>query len=181
MEQLSEKDCFVLSVRPLKGQTICSPNVRLGKGKHGPVDAEPTETKAQVKDVTCQPLSSNYSAPKTLPDCKQYISSNNRPSWNIRKINGHLLPSINLSLKMLWVFLVLHFFLSLCCRGNWILPSGTAAGSDCALQSGGSYLSLGTRCCSSPGGNKLQSTVDTEKREKTCACMHKCKLKQYYY
>lgn len=51
MEQLSEKDCFVLSVRPLKGQTICSPNVRLGKGKHGPVDEDQTETKAQVNDV----------------------------------------------------------------------------------------------------------------------------------
>lgn len=37
--------------RTLKGQTICSPNVRLGKGKHGLVEGGQGETKAQVKDV----------------------------------------------------------------------------------------------------------------------------------
>lgn len=39
------------AVRPLKGQTICSPNVRLGKGKHGLVEGGQGETEAQVKDV----------------------------------------------------------------------------------------------------------------------------------
>lgn len=87
----------------------------------------------------------------------------------MRKTNGRLLHSINLSLKMLCFSLFCIFFLSLCCGGNWILPSGTAAGSDCVLQSGGSYLSLSTHCCSSPSRNKLQSTVDTETREERCA------------
>lgn len=109
---------------------------------------------------TCQASSSNYSG-RTFPDYKQRISGNNRPSWKMGKTNGRLLCDINLSLKML-CFSLFCIFLSLCCRGNWILPSGTAAASDWVLQSGGSYLSLSTRCCSSPSRNKLGSTKGKE-------------------
>lgn len=95
-----------------KGQTIFSPNVRLGKGKHGLVEGGKRETEAQVKDVPAFIM--QLFSPKTFLDYKQCIRCNNRPSWNMRKTNGHLLYSINLLLKMLCFSLFcIFFFLSL--------------------------------------------------------------------
>lgn len=91
-----------------KGQTIFSPNVRLGKGKHGLVEGGKRETEAQVKDVPAFIM--QLFSPKTFLDYKQCIRCNNRPSWNMRKTNGHLLYSINLLLKMLCFSLFCIFF-----------------------------------------------------------------------
>lgn len=71
---------------------------------------------------------------KTHGENTQNISWYTLPYWNMQKANSHLLQSINHWLEKKMFCLSCFAFLSQC-GGNWILPSGTAAGSDCGCSS----------------------------------------------